>query len=515
MATEKIFFERSFKVSSKFLMNCEAQLPSFKLRMKAFFYLQTLLLLIACGAFAQDIQIKYGKTSIGLNEYFTISIVATNAAIESYGNFPDLPGFNKAGISSSSSTNIINGQVTSTNTIIQNYQPQKEGKIKIPAFTMKVNGVVVKGESVTVNVGPPVDRKVSDPFGIDPFSFDPFEDYFRGEKKEFVDIKEDAFFAVNVSKDDIYMGEGFNTTVSFFVSDENAAEMQFYDLSGQLQEIIRKIKPANCWEENFGIEEIVPRKVKIGNKGYTEYRMYQATFFPLSAGTIEIPSVKLKIIKYKYSNRPSIFGGERVEDFKDFYSKPKTIKVRDLPPHPKKDIVAVGTFKLKERLSKKEMAPYESVGYDFEISGEGNIAALRKPDVSLPFAVGTYDPSTSQSINRSNGRVYGEKVFSYLITPKEAGEYDLKDDFSWIYFDTERKRYDTLRSTIAIKVVGKPMIDELEATDPDAAQLRKIDNADNTLKPLIAGNRPYDWMNYALGGMFLIFIFLLFYRKST
>ena len=32
--------------------------------------------------------------------------------------------------------------------------------------------------------------------------------------------------------------------------------MRFYELGKQLTEIIKKIKPANCWEENFNIENI-------------------------------------------------------------------------------------------------------------------------------------------------------------------------------------------------------------------------------------------------------------------
>ena len=44
--------------------------------------------------------------------------------------------------------------------------------------------------------------------------------FFGEGETEFVDIKEDAFLALTTSKDDVYVGEGFNTTLSFFCPTE-------------------------------------------------------------------------------------------------------------------------------------------------------------------------------------------------------------------------------------------------------------------------------------------------------
>lgn len=94
------------------------------------------------------------------------------------------------------------------------------------------------------------------------------------------------------------------------------------------------MKPSNCWEENFNIENIEGESVNIQGKGYTQYRIYQATYYPLNAESVVFPSVGLEMIKFKVAKNPSFFGQNRQEDFKTFYSKSKTVRVKELPPHP-------------------------------------------------------------------------------------------------------------------------------------------------------------------------------------
>ena len=61
------------------------------------------------------------------------------------------------------------------------------------------------------------------------------------------------------------------------------------------------------------------------------------------------------MIKYKVAKNPSFFGQNRKEDFKKFYTKAKRVKVKELPPHPLKNSVAVGDYKLDERIRTKDL----------------------------------------------------------------------------------------------------------------------------------------------------------------
>ena len=75
------------------------------------------------------------------------------------------------------------------------------------------------------------------------------------------------------------------------MSENNRADMRFYDLGRQLTEIIKKIKPENCWEENYNIENINSALVSINNKRYNEYKIFEATYFPLNKGIITFPEL--------------------------------------------------------------------------------------------------------------------------------------------------------------------------------------------------------------------------------
>lgn len=401
---------------------------------------------------AQDnetITIELGPDEIAFNEVYTITVKVQNGRLKSYDNFPDIPGFIKRGTSSSSSTNIINGQISSSQSITQNYVPEREGTFTVPPFSMKINGKQVSSTGKKVKVGPEKEKR-------DPFR-DPFDDIFnrRDRQQEFVDIQEDAFLALTTNKDEVYVGEGFTATLAFYVAESNRAPLQFYDLGKQLSNILKDLRPSNCWEENFNIENINGEAVTIQGKSYTQYKIYRAAYFPLNLETIRFRPVDLEMIKYKVARNPSFFGRNKKEDFKTFTSKAKTVRVLELPPHPLKDKVAVGDFYIDERISNQEVLTGQSFNYEFNIYGEGNISAIDKPIVKEDGNFDFYDPNVEQNINRKNNRVTGSKSFSYYGIPNEPGTYDLGDYFSWIYFNPNTERYDTLRSELVINAKGE------------------------------------------------------------
>jgi hypothetical protein len=468
------------------------------------------------GASAQKYQITIGPTEIGSNQIFTISLTAKDADLDNYSNFPNIPGLSKAGTSSSSSMRSVNGQVTNETSIIQNYMPEKEGTFKLPAFTMTVQGLQVKSPGATIKIGPPVEQKSSDPFGSNPFAYDPFEDFFnKGKNSDLKEVKADATFSIQTDKKEVWAGEGFNLTMSFLVSDDNQADLDFYELGTQLAELVRKVKPDNCWEENFGIEEIVPRKVKIGNRGYTEYRIYQATIFPLVARTLNIPQLKLNMVSYKTSSAPTFFGTPRKQEIKAFYSKPITITVKDLPDHPLKGNVSVGQFALETKIGKKEIGLNQGVGVDIILKGEGNISTLNEPKTIKSDLLEVYSPNTRQTIQRAGGRVTGEKIFSYLIVPKERGRITLGNSFYFVFFNTKTARYDTLRPNDEFDVLENKQVQSKGSATGSDAFYSLIERADKSpIGIVVKDENLIFWINIGLVMMAMITILLIFWKRG-
>jgi hypothetical protein len=427
-----------------------------------------------------NVKVELGPDEIGENQVWTITITVFNDRLRSYDNFPEIEGFRKRGTSNQSQTSIVNGQISSSQSVVMTYMPMRQGTFSIPSFKMKVNDQAVEVVGKKVKVGAPAQQRSTDPFRS-LFDNDPAKDLFGRTEPEFVDVKEEAFLALTTSKDEVYVGEGFTCTLSFLVADNNRAPMQFFDLGRQLSDILKKMKPANCWEENFNIENIEGESIEIGGKGYTQYKIYQAAFFPLNNSPVEFPSVGLEMIKYKVARNPSFFGQNRQEDYKTFYSKTKKIAVKDLPPHPLRDVVAVGDYRLDERLNEVHLNTGQSVSYDFNVYGEGNISSIEKPAVQTDDSFDFYEPNVKQTINRNQGRVTGSKSFSYFMIPKEPGSYDLGNYFQWVYFNLSSKNYDTLRSRQMVTVSGESKKNHaIESTDLGAFY-DQIANADNTM----------------------------------
>ena len=287
------------------------------------FYFIILIFQVPYLTFSQNVKIDISPEKISIGNTLKITITVNNEQIKNYGPFPEIKGFRKSGISSSSSTNFINGKMSSSQSIIQNYISTEIGTFEIQSFTINVNGrnINVKGKFIEVDNS--YDDPKQSPFNnfFDPFS-DPFDNFFDRNNEEFYEVEADAFLNLSTDKESVYVGEGFNTTLSFFVSENNVADMRFFELGKQLTEIIKKIKPANCWEENFNIENINSIPVVLNNKRYNQYKIFEATYYPLNNEKINFPILELELIKYKISKRPSFFGRNKIEDFEKFYSKP-------------------------------------------------------------------------------------------------------------------------------------------------------------------------------------------------
>ena len=428
---------------------------------------------------AQQASIELGPNQIGSNESFTITLKIQDERLRQYGDFPTIPGFEQAGTSTSSSTNIVNGQISSSQSVTQTYLPSGEGTFRLPPFSMKINEESVSSPGTAITVGPPRQQNAQN---SSPFGSDPFEDFFgRREPQEFVDVKESAFLSLTTSQDEVYLGEGFTTTLAFYVAEENQAPLQFYDLGKQLTDILKEIKPSNAWEENFNIENINGSPVEINGKNYTQYTIYQATFYPLNLEPIRFPSVPLKMIKYRVAKNPSFFGRRRQEDFKTFKTRPTEVQVKDLPPHPLKDAVAVGNYQLEEAVSNQELNTGSSFNYNFKVVGEGNISAIEKPIIKPSDSFEVYPPSIEQNVNRRNGKVRGSKAFSYYMVPNEPGSHPLTDLIDWVYFNPTTEQYDTLTSNIVVEVAGKSRQNEIISAQDVGSFYDKISTVDNTL----------------------------------
>lgn len=420
------------------------------------------------AVFAQEIQIEIPKTEIAMNESLQIKISVINGKVNDYSSFPTIKGFTKSDISSGDRQALISGRLTQISQLVQNYRPAKEGTYSIAPFTLTVNGRQVSSPGATITVT----ASSSSASAYDFWSAPDLE-------PEIEVVREDIFLAVAADRKEIYAGEGVNVIIAFYALKSSPYLLKFPDnLFQQLSAVVKKLKPENCWEENFNVGgQIIPTIVKIRGKDYQQYKIYQSNYYLNQAGEVELPQISLPLIKL----RPNNYGREEA---KNYSSKPVKIKVKPLPPHPLREKVAVGQFKLEEKIGQTTLQTGQSVNYDFQISGQGNFAFLREPDMRRTPALEVYPPNVQQQINRENSRVTGSKKFTYIIIPNEPGAYNMSDYFQWIFFNTEKQAYDTLKPQISIRVEGESRADNSISNTGSSAYYDNIYKLDNSLSSL-------------------------------
>lgn len=411
----------------------------------------TIFYLNAHVSVAQEISVETVKRTISLDEPFTIQLIIKGYNTGSkYSPFPVYPHLHKRDVSSSISTSVVNGRKLITQVISQNYLATTEGTFTLPASQITVNGKHISIKETLLQVDPPADPN----YKLNNQLYDELLEIER-QRSQPVNVKADAFFSLYLNKNEVYVGEGVMMMLALYVAQTNKANLDSYKVDEQLINILQKIRPTNCWEENFNIEEFQETLVTINEKQYRRYAIYQTVYYPLNTNTIVFPKVGLTMLKYQ--TVPNAVPGKAPwkATYETFYTSPKRVEVKPLPPHPLKEQVPVGVFRLKEAISSRILTTGQSFNYHFTIIGEGNFSTVHFNPTASDRYFDFFPPKVAEKISKTKEKITGTKSFQYQIVPKEPGTYVMRKYFEWIYFDTKAQKYDTLSSSIAVNVTGE------------------------------------------------------------
>ncbi len=411
--------------------------------MKIYSYLNIFWSIFTLPLFAQvaepEVRVETGNTLLQPGQGFEVRVVITNSSKRPEVIFPALDGLEKGSVTLTRNVSRVDGRAVLTQTVLQQYFPVAVIAIDVPPFTVTVDSKEIKVDGLTLHFSGAADDSLQ---AAPTLAAD-------GQIPDEI-AREDVFLTIKTNKRSVFLREGFGVYLSLYVVKDIPLRMDFYDLNNQLQAILKKLKPDGCWEENTWIEEVRPRNWKIGDRDFTEYRLYQSVFYPLIQKDVHFPTVGLKM---KIGEAAADSTEEGIH-YRVFYARPVQVVVKPLPPHPKREIVPVGSYQLTEFISANKVAAGESFRYRFGISGEGNISAIPAPGLPPVSSFDFYPPEVSHVVQKSSESVKGEKSFEYTIVGKQNGLYPLEGYFHWIYFDPVLEQYDTLRSQQAVEVVG-------------------------------------------------------------
>ncbi|MEM1116469.1 MAG: BatD family protein, partial [Bacteroidota bacterium] len=232
---------------------------------------------------------------------------------------------------------------------------------------------------------------------------------------------------------------------------------------------------AGFWREEMEVPSAYPRSVTLGGEPYEAVTIRRIALFPTRAGELELAEMRFDVDLLRTTTRG--FGADPFAPFFSPFSSrydeeevtapAATITVRPLPDGaPPGFGGAVGQFELETVVDERQVEAGEAVEVRATISGTGNTATLRAPQIEPPRGVDAYAPRADREVFRTAEPLRGVAVFAYTLVPQGGGVFEVPAA-PWSYFDPADGQYKTLRTeAVEITALG-PSLAEAAAADPD------------------------------------------------
>ena len=368
-------------------------------------------------------------------DQFRLSFVVNSQKVRDF-RAPDIKDFEVLmgpSRSTQSSTQIINGNVTSTSTITFTYilMAGKEGTYKIPGASIVADGNNLISNSVEIKVLPP-DQSSGSASGSSSQSS-------RNQANSGKITDKELFMVATANKTKVYEQEAILLTYKVYT------QVNLTELRGDIPDLkgfhTQEVELPN--HKTFTLEHYNGR-----NYNTTIWR--QLVLFPQQTGKIEIPSVTFEgtITQRMASADPfDIFTGGNVINIQKNLVTPKlVIDVKELPAgKPANFSGGVGEFTISSSINTEELKTNDAVTIKLIISGIGNMKLINTPEVGFPQDFEIYDPKVDNKFNLTRNGLAGNKVIEYLAIPRHAGNYTIPPiEFS--YFDLKSQSYKTLKT---------------------------------------------------------------------
>ena len=337
--------------------------------------------------------------------------------------------------SQQSSTQIINGKVSSSRSITYTYilMAVSEGTFNIPAASIEVDGEKIFSNPLTIKVLPKDKEDANSNQGQGNSGISS-----RNQKSSGRITDKDLFVLATASKTKVHEQEAILVTYKAYTT------VDLRQLLGKMPDqqgfYVQEVELPT--QKTFKLEHYKGR-----NYNTVVYRQY--VLFPQKSGKLEIPAVTFDAVvaqRVAVSDDPfeAFFnGGGYVEVNKKIIAPKLVINVDPLPSKPEGFSGGVGTFSLKSDISTTELKANEAVTIKLTISGIGNMKLVSAPEVKLPHDFEVYDPKIEDNYELTANGLSGTKTIEYLAIPRHAGNFSIPP-IEFKDFDIKSGKYKTL-----------------------------------------------------------------------
>jgi len=337
--------------------------------------------------------------------------------------------------SQQSSTQIINGKVSSSSSITYTYilMAGDAGTYTIPAASIEANGEKIFSNAVTIKVLPP-DQSASGSKGSQKSSVQVGNQAASGRI-----TSNDLFITATASKTTVHEQEAILLTYKVYTL------VNLRQLFGKMPDL-----------KGFHTQEIELPQQKTFSLEHYKGRNYNTTvwsqyvLFPQQTGKLEIPSITFEgvVAIQTVSDDPfdAFFNGGGYQEVKKKIVTPKlTINVQPLPAKPANFSGGVGEFTLASSINAKDVKTNDAVTIKLTISGSGNMKLISTPEVKFPEDFEVYDPKVTNNFEASRAGLSGTQTIEYLAIPRHAGNFTIPP-VEFTYFDLKSNSYKTLKT---------------------------------------------------------------------
>lgn len=415
--------------------------------------------------------------------------------------------------STQSSTQIINGKVSSSQSVTFTYilMANKEGTFTIPGASILADGESLTSNSVTIKVLPP-DKGSSGNGGQAAAA--------SSAAASGKISSSDLFITATASKTNVYEQEAVLLTYKVYTL------VDLRSLRGDMPDM-----------KDFHTQEIdLPRQKQFTlehyhGRNYNTTVWSQYVLFPQRSGKLEVPSITFEgeVAQHIESIDPfdAFFNGTSALSTvrKNIVTPKVVINVKELPDgKPANFSGGVGSFTMSSSISGQNVKTNDAVTIKLVVSGTGNMKLMDVPEVKFPQDFEVYDPKIDNKFNLTREGLSGSKVIEYLAIPRHAGDFTIPPvEFS--YFDVKANAYKTLKSeAYKLKVEkGEGNAEQVIAdfTNKEdlkilASDIRYIKTGKSDLKKkqdFFFGSMSY-WLGYIIP-LLIFVVTMLIYRKQV
>ena len=478
--------------------------------------------LIAYGTQALADKVSFTASApdvVVVGDQFRLSYTVTTQKIKDF-QAPSIKGFDVLmgpSRSQQSSTQIINGNVTSTSSITFTYilMANTAGEYTISGASIVADGNQMVSNSVKIKVLP---QDQSSNGGQNGSSNN--NSSIHSSSGTTVS-NQDLFITATASKTNVFEQEAFVLTYKIYTRESNLQlnNAKLPDFKGFHSQEIEMTTNAKWTPEHYQ-----------GRNYYTTvYRQF--VLFPQQSGKLYIDPAQFQMTVGKPVQSADPFdaffnGGSSVVEIKKNIATPKiAINVNPLPAGKPSDFSGgVGEFTISSSINSKELKTNDAITIKLVISGTGNLKLISNPEIKFPDDFEVYDPKVDNQVRLTREGLTGNKVIEYLAIPRHAGTYKIPG-VSFSYFDIRSKSYKTLKTEEYVVNIEKGVgnADQVIANFTNKEDLkvlgediRYIKQNEVTLQPkgsFFYGSMTY-WLFYIIPALAFI-IFFIIYRKQA